>query len=354
MSSMKREIIIGAAGPLSGTHAKYGAQIRYAVEYSIAEANRRGGALSRPLRIELIDDMGAVNKAEVGVRKIAEIGAAAVIGHYLSDCALAAQPTYANAGVLQIAPSTTTPTFTDIAANRGWATVFRTCGRDDKQGAAAASYIAEKWKGARIAILHHGLPYGTCLAEVIRSKLRARDITETIYSSLGTSALEHSTIVAQLLDDRIEFVYVGGYYTDVGPFLHTARAAGFHGGVMSGGANANQGLYTLAGDASDGLLITCRPDARLSPAARGAVETLRSGGFEPEGYTLSAVAAVEIWVSAVNAAGSTEARKVADAMREMTFDTTYGKLSFDSRGDVVDPNYAIHRWKNGKYAELCV
>jgi branched-chain amino acid transport system substrate-binding protein len=348
------EIVIGAAGPFSGPQASYGAQIQRAVEYAVAEVNRSGGLLGRSLKVQLLDDTGVADQARVCAQGLVDMGAAAIIGHYLSDCSLAALPIYAKAGVLQIAPSTTTPAFTDIAAQNGWTTVLRTCGRDDKQGAVAASFIAQNYKGARIAIVHNGLPYGMGLADVVRSNLRGCDVTvaDTAYPHLGSSVSDCSTIVTLLLREDIEFVYAGGYYTNVGPFLRAARAAGFQGVVMSGGANANQGLYALAADASDGLLITCRPDARLAFEARAAVEALRSGGFEPEGYTLSAVAAVEVWASAVRMAGTTQPLSVAEAMREMTFSTSYGKLSFDRRGDVDDPLYAIHRWQGGTYTEL--
>jgi branched-chain amino acid transport system substrate-binding protein len=349
---MSHEIIIGAAGPFSGAQAPYGAQIQRAVEYAVAAANRRGGLFGQPLQVRLLDDAASADQARACAQQLIETGADAVIGHYLSDCSLAAQPIYAEAGVLQIAPSTTTPAFTDLASRNGWATVFRTCGRDDIQGAVAASYIAQEWQGARIAILHNGLPYGLGLASVVRSNLRARDITETLYRALGSSPSECLAIAEQLVSDGVDFVYVGGYYTNVGPFLREVRAAGFQGVVMSGGANANRGLYALAGEASDGLLMTCRPDARIAPAAREAVEALRSGGFEPEGYTLSAVAAVEIWVSAASAAGTTNAASVAEAMREMTFETSYGTISFNLHGDVDDPLYAIHRWQGGTYTEL--
>ena len=64
---------------------------------------------------------------------------------------------------------------------------------------------------------------------------------------------------------------------------------------MSGDANASEELPAIAGPAADGFLFTFGPDHRKNPAAKATVEALKATGFEPEGYTLYTVAAVQVW-----------------------------------------------------------
>jgi branched-chain amino acid transport system substrate-binding protein len=54
----------------------------------------------------------------------------------------------------------------------------------------------------------------------------------------------------------------------------------------------------------------------------------------------------------VQAAGTLDAKKVAAQIRGKSFDTVIGKLSYDQKGDVLDPKYVVYVWKDGKYAEL--
>ena len=44
--------------------------------------------------------------------------------------------------------------------------LFRTCGRDDQQGAVAAKWLIEHAKGKKIAIVHDKSTYGKGLADV--------------------------------------------------------------------------------------------------------------------------------------------------------------------------------------------
>ena len=60
-----------------------------------------------------------------------------------------------------ITPSATNPKITE----RGMWNVFRTCGRDDQQGEVAGKYIADKFKGKKVAIVHDKTTYGQGLAD---------------------------------------------------------------------------------------------------------------------------------------------------------------------------------------------
>jgi branched-chain amino acid transport system substrate-binding protein len=133
--------------------------------------------------------------------------------------------------------------------------------------------------------------------------------------------------------------------------LRQGQDAGFKGQWMSGDANATDELNAIAGASSDGFLMTFGPDQRNNPAAKDVVAAMRKTGFDPEGYTLYTVAAVQVWSAAVKAANSYDAKKVAAQIRGKSFDTVIGKLTYDQKGDVLDPKYNVYIWKGGKYTE---
>ena len=69
-----------------------------------------------------------------------------------------------------IAPGSASAKLTD----EGGPNVFRVYGRDDRQGAMVADYLAEHWAGKEIAILDDGTTWGAGVADGARQAAGAR------------------------------------------------------------------------------------------------------------------------------------------------------------------------------------
>ncbi len=89
-----------------------------------------------------------------------------VVGHFNSGVTMPASEVYAENGMVFITPSATNPRITE----RGLWNAFRTCGRDDQQGAVAADYIVKNMKGKKVAVVHDKTP--TARASPTRPKRR--------------------------------------------------------------------------------------------------------------------------------------------------------------------------------------
>jgi Uncharacterized conserved protein (DUF2075) len=88
----------------------------------------------------------------------------------------------------------------------------------------------------------------------------------------------------------------------------------------------------IAGAATEGMLYTDPPDPRRNIEAAPVVERFRAVGFEPEGYTLYAYAAVQVWAEAAEQAGSLELEAMIASLRQHQFDTVLGPIDFDEKG----------------------
>jgi branched-chain amino acid transport system substrate-binding protein len=110
-------------------------------------------------------------------------------------------------------------------------------------------------------------------------------------------------------------------------------------------------FWSIAGPAGEGTLMTFQPDPRKLDSAKSVVEKFKSAGYDPEGYTLYTYAAFQVFKAAAEAAGSTDTKAVAEAIRGKTFDTVIGKLTYNDIGDVLDPEYVWYIWTNGTYKE---
>ncbi len=101
-----------------------------------------------------------------------------------------------------------------------------------------------------------------------------------------------------------------------------------------------------------GTLFVDVADPRSRAEAGPVVERFRASGFEPEGYTLYAYAAVEVWAQAAEKASSLELEAMIAALRQHRFDTVLGPIDFDEKGDLTVQKPAWYVWRGGAYEPL--
>jgi branched-chain amino acid transport system substrate-binding protein len=108
----------------------------------------------------------------------------------------------------------------------------------------------------------------------------------------------------------------------------------------------------IAGAAAEGTIFTDHADPRGRAEATPVVERFRASGFEPEGDTLYAYAAVQVWAQAADKASSLDLQAMIAALRQHQFDTVLGPIDFDEKGDLTVQNPVWYVWRDGAYAPL--
>jgi branched-chain amino acid transport system substrate-binding protein len=345
-----QDIVIAAAGPMTGQYASFGEQLRRGAEQAVADINAKGGVLGRKLVLEIGDDACDPKQAVAVANQLASKKVVFVAGHYCSSSSIPASEVYAESGMLQISPASTNPVLTDRGAK--FANVFRVCGRDDQQGTVAGDYIAAKYKGKHVAIIHDKSTYGKGLADETKKALNAKGVTETLYDSVTQGDKDFSALVSKMKAAAIDVIYFGGYHTEAGLLVRQAREQGLAAQLISGDALVTTEFWSITGKAGEGTLMTFGEDPRKYASAKAAVDEFKAKGYDPEGYTLYTYAAVQVFAKAAEAAKSVKVEDLVKAMRTTKFDTVIGQLAFDGKGDVVSPKYVFFEWKDGKYAEM--
>jgi branched-chain amino acid transport system substrate-binding protein len=122
--------------------------------------------------------------------------------------------------------------------------------------------------------------------------------------------------------------------------------------MVSGDAVVSRDFWAITGAAGDGTMMTFAPDPTHDPKNKDVVDRMKAAGRLTDGYPLFAYAAVQAWAEAAAKAGTTDARKVAEQLHAITFNTTRGPVKFDAKGDVQGNNYVLYRWQDGIYREL--
>ena len=77
--------------------------------------------------------------------------------------------------------------------------------RDDRQGEFIAPWIADKYKGKKIAILHDKSAYGKGLAQVVKDKLNVAGVTEILFEGINPGEKDYSAVITKLENAGAEF-----------------------------------------------------------------------------------------------------------------------------------------------------
>jgi branched-chain amino acid transport system substrate-binding protein len=339
-------IKIALQGPITGSEATFGAQMKAGADAAVADINAAGGVLGKQIELIVEDDKCDGTESTSVANRVAGSGAVFVAGSYCSGASIPASAVYAESKIIQISPASTNPKFTDQRPGPG---IYRVCGRDDQQGPAAAKYIIDNYAGKNIAVLHDKSPYGEGLALETEKALKAGGLNPVLSDSFNKGDTDFSALVSKLKAANVDLVYAGTYHTEAGNLVKQMRQQGVTAPIMAGDALVSQEFWTIAGTDGEGTLMTFSPDPAKSAGNADIVKKFNDAGTKPEGYVLYTYAAIQAWAEATKTAGSTDQAAVVKALDDGSFKTVIGDVDFDDKGDVTLPGYVVYKWTNGAY-----
>ncbi len=342
-------IKIGLAGPATGAVAQYGDMQRLGAQAAIADINKAGGVNGAKLEGVVYDDACDPKQAVAVANKVVNDKVKFVVGHVCSGATTPASDIYEDEGILMVTPSATAP---DITA-RGHKLIFRTIGLDSVQGPVAAKYIASHYKGKNIAVLHDKQQYGEGIATAVRQGIEADGAKVALFEGLNAGDKDFSPLIAKLKRANIDFAYFGGYHPEMGLLLRQARQAGLKTQFMGPEGVGNKELSAIAGDASEGMLVTLSRAFEQDPKNKALVDGFIAAKQDPTGiFVMPSYAAVQVIAEGIKKAGAADPAKVADALRANDFNTAIGDIGFDDKGDVKNFSFVVYTWhKDGSKTE---
>ncbi|NRF65539.1 branched-chain amino acid ABC transporter substrate-binding protein [Aquincola sp. S2] len=188
---------IGVAQPLSGELGAQGADMLNGVTLAIEEINAAGGVRigGREVKLEVVS---VDDKADpvVGKAAAAQLVAADVlvaIADLNSGVSIAAAPTYAAAGIPQLAISTK-PLYTRLKLP----TTLRLVANDDLQSRAIGEYARQLAGAKAYAVLDDGTPYGKGLADDVVRLFTEHRATLAVRRTADNKTNDFESFVAEV------------------------------------------------------------------------------------------------------------------------------------------------------------
>jgi branched-chain amino acid transport system substrate-binding protein len=330
-------IKVGFFGALTGPTATFAISGRNGTLLAAEQINKAGGVLGRPIEVLSEDDRGEASEAASVVSKlITRDHVVALIGENTSSRSLAAAPIAQSYGIPMISP-----TSTNIEVTKKGDYIFRVCFIDSYQGKVLATFARKNLKAQTAALLIDSRSdYSVGLGEAFRAAFTAaggRIAGEAKYSE-GDS--DFSAQLTALIPSHPDVLMIPGYYTDAGLIARQARSLGLTATLLGADGWDSPKLVEIGGEAMEGAYLSNHYSVDdPSPTVRRFVDAYRAKyGADPDSIAASSYDAMRLLADAITRAGSTEGRRIRDALAGTKgFAGVTGTISMDADRNPIKP-----------------
>ena len=337
---------IAHAGPLTGSIAHLGKDDENGVRLAVDQTNAKKIKIDgKVLKIQFMteDDQADPKVGTTVAQKLVDAKVAAVIGHLNSGVTIPASEIYNKAGIPVISGSATNPTLTE----RGLKNVFRTVGRDDQQGPALATYIANELKGKKVALIDDKTAYGEGLANEVEKTLKAAKVNPIARERTTDKETDFKAILTKIKGKNPDVVFHGGMDATGGPLLKQARELGIKAVFVFGDGACTNEMAKMAGDAAEGFVCSQAglPSEAASKEFLGAFNAKYGEVKQYAPYFYDGTMAM---IEAMKKANSVDPAKFGPEIFNVSFAGATGKVEFDAKGDRKDAEITIFKMTSGK------
>jgi branched-chain amino acid transport system substrate-binding protein len=347
------EIKIGHVGPLTGGIAHLGKDNENGARLAIDEANAAKIKIDgKDAKFVLVaeDDQADPKVGTTVAQKLVDAKVAGIVGHLNSGTTIPASAIYNQAGIPVISGSATNPKLTE----QGFKVVFRTVGRDDQQGPAIASYLADTKKPKLVAVIDDATAYGEGIANEVEKTLKAANI-KVLPREKGTDkTTDWKAILTKIKGKNADAVFYGGMDATGGPLLKQGRELGVKAVFSFGDGACTDDMTKLAGAAADGLLCSQAglPPQAADPKFLSAYK--KKFNVDPILYAPFTYDGANLLIEAMKKANSADPAKYLPELAKSDFKGATGQISFDAKGDRKDAEMTIFTMKDGKLGPVAI
>jgi len=268
---------------------------------------------------------------------------------YTSGAALAAEPIYARANVIQTSDGTS-----DELTARGYKTFFRNAPPNSAEALFTAGYFKAQGLN-KIAVVTDHSSFATGLADAViaSAKKQGIDVVDKAFITAGSQ--NYTPVLTKLNALNPQAVYFSGYYTDGGLIKAQMAQLGMKARFIGGDANQNVAFAQIAGKSAAGAVIinVPAPQDLPYPAAKEFLAQFKAayGHMPPSIFTLTNADGLRAIIATAEKIKSVEPARLIPALHELkNFEGLTGTFSWNAVGERTgSPYVAFEVTADGSY-----
>jgi len=347
----EQTIALGASVQITGRLANTGRYYRDGYEFAVQTINERGGVKvggeHYRLALKILDNQSDVN---LSVRQYTQLltqdKVNFLLGPFASDFALADS----SASEKYEVPMIQGGGASDLIFSRSYKYIFGTLPVASKYFESTVEAMSKFDPVPKtVALLYADDAFDVAVAKGTRELLQAKDFKITQDERYSSNSSDFSSLISQIKASAPDAVLVAGHETEVLNFIRQAKSLDFSPKLYSFtvGVPTADFRTALGHDANFAFGMTSwLPSALLKDDYFTNAQSFAEGyqkkfGYEPDYHAASAVADVETFVKAIEAAGTLDPKKVRDAIAQADFESLYGRIQFSAVGQINLPQTVV-------------
>jgi branched-chain amino acid transport system substrate-binding protein len=344
---------LGHSAPLTGPQAHLGKDNENGARLAIEDANAAGIKIGgRAVKFELLpeDDQADPKQGTLVAQKFVDAKVNAVIGHLNSGTTIPASKIYFDAGIPQVSPSATNPTYT----NQGFKTAFRVMANDVQQGKVLGEYAAGNLKAKTVAVIDDKTAYGEGVANEFKKSAVAAGVKIVAEEHTDDKAVDFAAILTKIKGKRPDLVFYGGMDAQGGPMAAQMNKLRIKSKFLMADGGCTTEFHKLAGEAAAGAYCSL-PGVPLDKMPGGPSFKERYAkkfNTDIQLYAPYVYDAVMVVIDAIKRTGSAEPEKIVEALPATDYQGVTAKINFDAKGDIKDGAITLYTAKGGKWEPL--
>lgn len=347
-------IKVGGLLEMTGGSASFGISGKNGIDLALKKINEKGVLGGKKLSLVVADTKSEASEATNGMQKlISQDKVVAVIGPNQSSAVIASGAINNGAKVVDITPMGTNPDVTvDPKTKQVKPYSFRTCFIDPFQGTVMASFASNELKVKRAAIyIDNTSDYAKGLAQFFKEnfvKNGGQVVIEEAYLQKDT---DFKSTLTKIKAAKPDFIYIPGYYQEVGLIVKQAREMGITVPMAGGDGWDSAKLPEIAGKAAlENTFFSSlySPDDTSDLNKEFVAEYKKAYNTNPDVFAALAYDSTLLVAKAIEDAGSADPAKIAEAMAKIKgFKGVSGEVTFNEEHNPIKSAVIIEH-KDGK------
>lgn len=347
-------IKVGGLLEMTGGSASFGISGKNGIDLALKKINEKGVLGGKKLSLVVADTKSEASEATNGMQKlISQDKVVAVIGPNQSSAVIASGAINNGAKVVDITPMGTNPDVTvDPKTKQVKTYSFRTCFIDPFQGTVMASFASNELKVKRAAIyIDNTSDYAKGLAQFFKEnfvKNGGQVVIEEAYLQKDT---DFKSTLTKIKAAKPDFIYIPGYYQEVGLIVKQAREMGITVPMAGGDGWDSAKLPEIAGKAAlENTFFSSlySPDDTSDLNKEFVAEYKKAYNTNPDVFAALAYDSALLVAKAIEDAGSADPAKIGEAMAKIKgFKGVSGEVTFNEQHNPIKSAVIIEH-KDGK------
>jgi len=344
-------IELGASVQLTGQFANTGRYYGDAYQFAVDKINAAGGVKlgnsREKLSLKILDNQSDVSlSVRQYVQLVSQDKVNFLLGPFASDFALADSAISEKYNIPMIQGGGAS----DQIFSRGYKYIFGTLPPASDYFQSTVDLMTQLNPAPKtVALLYADDAFDVSAAEGTIKSITKASLKVVVYERYSSKASDFNSLLSLIKNQNAEVILVAGHETEILNFIRQAKTLNVNPKLYSFtvGVPSADFRSALGRDADYAFGMTSwlpsptLKDDYFGNAEQFANEYKKRFGYDPDYHAASAVADVEAFAKAIEAANSLDPAKVRDAIARSDFESLYGRIRFNAAGQINLPQTVV-------------